>query len=80
MPHTVTLSVKNVPVDLVKRLTERAERNNRSLQAELLSILEDAGRFRTLDDLAALVKQLGIKGESGESVRMIREDRDDPRR
>lgn len=34
----------------------------------------------TFDDLARLAKKLGIKGESGESVRMIREDRDDPRR
>lgn len=80
MPRTVTLSVKNVPVDLAKRLKERAERNHRSLQGELRAILEDAGRVRTFDDLAALAKRLGIKGESGESVRMIREDRDDPRR
>lgn len=80
MPKTVTLSVKNVPVAVANRLKERAARNNRSLQGELQSILEQAGQVTTLDDLAALAKRLGIKGVAGESVRMIREDRDDPRR
>lgn len=80
MSKTVTLSVKNVPADLAKRLKERAARNHRSLQGELLTILEQAGPVITLDDLARLARKLGMKGESGESVRMIREDRDDPRR
>lgn len=80
MAKTVTLSVKGVPAELAKRLKERAERNHRSLQGELRSILEQAGHVMTLDDLAMLAKRLGIKGESGESARMIREDRDDPRR
>ncbi len=80
MAKTVTLSVKNVPVAVAKRLKERAARNNRSLQGELQSILEEAGHVLTFDDLAKLAKRLGIKTEAGESVRMIREDRDDPRR
>ena len=80
MAKTVTLSVKNVPVAVAKRLKERAARNNRSLQGELQSILEQAGQVTTLDDLAALAQRLGLKGVAGESVRMIREDRDDPRR
>lgn len=81
MAKTVTLSVKNVPADLAKRLKERAARNNRSLQGELMAILEDAGdRLLTLDDIAALAKRLGLKGGSLESARLIREDRDDPRR
>jgi antitoxin FitA len=80
MGKTVTLSIKNVPVDLAKRLKERAERNHRSLQGELMDILEQAGHSLTLDDLAELAKRLGIRGKSGESTRLIREDRDDPRR
>jgi plasmid stability protein len=78
MAKTVALSVKNVPVDLAKRLKERAERNHRSLQGELLAILDDAAgqRVLTLDDLAELAKRLAIKGEAGESTRIIREDRD----
>lgn len=38
----VNLSVKNVPDDLAQKLRERAQRNRRSLQRELLSILEGA--------------------------------------
>ena len=41
-PLTVSLSIKNVPDDLAGRLRARAERNRRSLQRELLSILERA--------------------------------------
>jgi hypothetical protein len=37
---------------------------------------EKAGRALTFDDIAALAKKLGVKGESGDSVRWIREDRD----
>lgn len=80
MAKTVTLSVKNVPIQVAKRLKERAARNHRSLQGELQSILEQAGHVLTFDDLAVLAKKLGIKGVDGESVRMIREDRDDPGR
>jgi plasmid stability protein len=80
MAKTVTLSVKNVPADLAKRLKERAARNNRSLQGELLDILDQAGHSLSLDDLAELAKRLGIKSEKNESTQWIREDRDDPRR
>jgi plasmid stability protein len=38
----VNLSVKNVPDELAARLRERAERNHRSLQGELMAILEAA--------------------------------------
>ena len=72
---TVTLSVKNVPKDLAKRLRERAERNHRSLQGELLAILTEAGTITSVSDLAALVKRLGLKTPS-ESAAIIRADRD----
>jgi plasmid stability protein len=38
----VNLSVKNVPEDLAAKLRGRAERNHRSLQGELMAILEAA--------------------------------------
>lgn len=79
MPRTVTLSVKNVPTAVAKRLKERAARNHRSLQGELQAILEEAGRSTTVGELAALVKRIGLSTPS-ESAQMIREDRDDPRR
>jgi antitoxin FitA len=73
--RTVTLSVKNVPGDLAKRLKARAARNHRSLQGELLAILSEAGEVTTIQDLAALVKRLGLITPS-ESDGMIRELRD----
>ncbi len=39
---TVSLSIKNVPDDLAERLRTRAARNRRSLQRELMLILERA--------------------------------------
>jgi len=38
----VNLSIKNVPDDLAETLRTRAERNHRSLQGELMAILESA--------------------------------------
>lgn len=38
----MNVSVKNVPEDLVERLRERARRNHRSLQGEMMAILEQA--------------------------------------
>ena len=38
----VNLSVKNVPEALASKLRERAERNHRSLQGEMMAILETA--------------------------------------
>jgi plasmid stability protein len=38
----VNLSVKNVPDELAEKLRQRAERNHRSLQRELMAILEQA--------------------------------------
>lgn len=42
----VTLSIKYVPDHVARRLRERAARNQRSLQGELLAIVEEA----VLDD------------------------------
>jgi len=77
--HTVTLSVKNVPRDVARRLKSRAIRNQRSLQGELLSILIDAADTITVGELATLVKRLGLRTPS-ESLTMIRDDRDGRRR
>ncbi|HEX7156393.1 MAG TPA: Arc family DNA-binding protein [Burkholderiaceae bacterium] len=40
---TVNLSVKNVPERVAEQLRKRAEHHHRSLQGELLAILEQAG-------------------------------------
>ena len=60
-----TLSIKNVPDDVLEHLRERARRNHRSLQRELLSMLDD------------YVGQTSLSlAELGDSTKMVREDRD----
>ena len=39
---SVNLSIKNAPDRVVQRMRERAERHHRSLQGELLAIIEAA--------------------------------------
>ena len=39
---SVNLSIKDVPDDLAERLRQRAQRNHRSLQGELMAIVEQA--------------------------------------
>jgi antitoxin FitA len=74
----VSLSIKNAPDEMVNRLKERAERHHRSLQGELMAILEDAvGDSRPLspDEVLASVRQLGLSTSRGAAT-MIRKDRD----
>ncbi len=40
----VNLSIKNVPDDVARGLHNRAARNNRTIQQELLAILKDAAK------------------------------------
>ena len=59
----VSLSIKNVPDDIARGLRERAARNHRSLQKELLSIVESAVREEepiTVDALLAGARALGL--------------------
>jgi antitoxin FitA len=78
----VDLSIKRVPDHLAQRLRERAARNHRSLQGELMAILEGELFLEDRLNPAQLIeinRALGFRTPS-ESVEMIREDRDDPRR
>ncbi|HXT69409.1 MAG TPA: Arc family DNA-binding protein [Vicinamibacterales bacterium] len=76
---TVTLSVKNVPRDLARKLRDRATRHHRSLQGELLAILTDAATATTVADLSGLVRRLGLSTPR-QSAAFVREDRDGRRR
>ncbi len=71
------LSVKNVPDEIVERLREQAKRNHRSLQGELMAILEQSAEPRKLTVAEALerIKALNFRTKS-DSTQMIREDRD----
>ena len=73
----VNLSIKNVPDHLAEKLREQAKHHHRSLQGELMTILEEviASRRLTLDELVQRVKERGVL-TGDESVSMIREDRD----
>ena len=74
----VNLSIKNAPDDMVKRLKERAQRHHRSLQGELMAILEEAAGTPgplTPDEVIARVRQLGLSTFRA-AADMIREDRD----
>ena len=73
---TVTLSIKKVPQKLVKRLKRRAAIHKRSLQGELMAVLEDAaspGRLTVAELQQALRRFRPIPGDS---TKMIREERD----
>ena len=73
----VDLSITNVPDEIVERLLERAKRNHRSLQDELMSILDSAlePSIVTVEDLHREVTSMGLTSKS-ESTAMLREDRD----
>ena len=71
------LSIKNMPDELLDQLRARARENHRSLQGELLSILEEAlspSRIN-IQNLHKGVRKLGLL-TSAESTDMVRENRD----
>ena len=74
----INLSVKNVPDDLAERLRERAKANHRSLQGELMAILEEAvntRRARSVEEEDLRIKASGLK-TGDDSTRRTREMRD----
>ena len=74
----VNLSVKNAPDDVVERLRQRAQRNHRSLQGELMAIIEDAvrpDRKLTPFEFWEESQKFGY-GTRSEAAELIRQDRD----
>lgn len=71
------LSVKNVPDDIVERLRERAKKNHRSLQGELMAILEESAgpRKLTVEEVYEQAQKLKL-GPNPLGVDIIRADRD----
>ncbi len=79
-PMSVNLSIKNAPDDVVARLRERATRNHRSLQGELMAIIQEAtnpmpSRSLTVDEYRARIAALGLNTQD-ESAAIVRADRD----
>jgi plasmid stability protein len=73
----VTFSIKNVPDFMAQNLAFRASRHHRSLQHELMVILEEAVKASppTPSQILAKVQKFGLETPA-ESVDMIRGDRD----
>jgi plasmid stability protein len=73
----VSLSIKDVPEGLARALRRRAEQNHRSIQGELMHILETAVRPRPFH-AQTLVKRIQALGLStpAEATSMVRRDRD----
>jgi plasmid stability protein len=74
----VSLSIKNVPERVVRRLRQRAARNRRSLQGELLDLIERAAdEVPTISARAVLERIRNLNLPAGESsADIIREMRD----
>lgn len=74
----VSLSIKNVPDDVARRLRERATRNRRSLQSELLVIVEAAAaedEAVTVDELLSAAHRRGLTPVD-EATTIVRVSRD----
>jgi plasmid stability protein len=85
----VNLSIKDVPDDVAERLRQRAARNHRSLQGELMAIVEQAADEplaasalrrpsvprMTVEEVAAEARRLWPNG-SPSSIDIIRAMRD----
>jgi plasmid stability protein len=74
----INLSIKRVPDELAERLRQRAARHHRSLQGELMAMLEEhvsRGERMTLQQALDLARASGLSTPS-ESVEMLRADRD----
>lgn len=74
----INLSIKNVPDELAAQIKARAARNHRSLQGELMAILESVAQetpLLTLDEIWKQGKQLAL-ATPADSAEIIREMRD----
>ncbi len=74
----ISLSIKNTPEDVVQRLRDRARRNHRSLQGELLEIVQSAARdgssMWNVDDILKAARARGFRAPVP-STELLREDR-----
>jgi len=74
----VNLSIRNVPDDIAEELRRRAATHHRSLQGELLAILEETvkkERVLTPAEFLKVVRAAGVKTPA-EAEALVREDRD----
>ncbi len=74
---SANLSIKNVPDHWVKQLRQRAEKHHRSLQGELMSMIEQSLESKIILSPAELLIKIQHTGlhTPSETTDMIREDR-----
>ena len=73
----MNLSIKNVPDALVNHLRRRAKKNHRSLQGELMALIEQTVSPEKLSVEEARSKICALRYQTGsDGERMVREDRD----
>ena len=73
----MNISIKNVPKTLVEQLRIRAKQNHRSLQGELLTMLEQQVKPSrlSLDEVSGRLRDLDFQ-TGDDSQEIIRQDRD----
>ncbi|MDO8837076.1 MAG: Arc family DNA-binding protein [Vicinamibacterales bacterium] len=73
----VNISIKDVPDDIAEALRLRAQANHRSMQGELMAMIERHTNERPFKALELWndIQKLGLRTPS-ESTQWIREDRD----
>ena len=74
----VNLSIKNVPDEIAQKIKRRAAKNHRSLQGELISIIETAvAKNETMTPSELLIEIRSLEFSTpAESRDMVRDDRD----
>lgn len=72
---SVNLSIKNVPEHLIQQLRRRAKKHHRSLQGELMAMIEQSLEAETVMTPHEVLKTIQLSGlkTPGESMEMIRE-------
>jgi plasmid stability protein len=81
MTNVATLYVRDLPERLYERLRSRARRNGRSVNAEVIHLLEDVmererDAERITRELAALAREINLPPDAPKPEDIIRQDRD----
>jgi plasmid stability protein len=81
-PMGINISIKNVPEEKVAQLKARAKRNHRSLQGELLALIEESLAAKTAERKSMTLGEYVEEGlrmglsTPAQAAQWIREDRD----
>lgn len=82
MAAVPALHIRNVPAEVYATLKQRAARNGRSLNAEVISVLEataerEQRRMPITDELRRLARKINLPPDAPKPEDVIREGRDE---